>query len=284
MNDNSLDLQDYLDATSDASKRTRTVLIVLVAASVLSLAGFLNSLKASWMLSRLHNIQVPESEYVVDKLGFETKNADDKRYLEFYAAVSRAYVESAFTIRVPFFGFSFDVNDLGLISGLGFTVILVLLRFSIRSEIVSLKLSFKAAAAEAKKDPTRLALFYDLLAMRQVLTMPHVEDSTKGWVEPGSLILQALSKLLCFVPAVIYTLVAFHDFSTLSIGGVLDRTRTIYLIGYTPIFLIVIFALSIWCFIRWRDIDKLWVKYWNEVKPTSAPYGGRHLEERGPLE
>jgi hypothetical protein len=270
MNDNSLDLQDYLDATSDASKRTRTVLIVLVAASLLSLAGFLNSLESGWMLSRLHKISDTKSVYVADKLGYPPSNADDKRYLEFYAAVSRAYVESAFTIRVPFFGFSFDVNDLGLLSGLGFMVILVLLRFSIRSEIVSLRLSFKAAAAEAKKDTAQFARFYDLLAMRQVLTMPHVEDQ-KGWAEHRPVVLQALSKGLCFVPTVIYTLVAFHDFSTLKIGGVLDPTRTIYLIGYTPIFLIIIFALSIWCFIRWRDIDKLWIKYWDDVRALPSP-------------
>jgi len=268
MKDTSLDLQDYLDATSDASKRTRTILIVLVAASVLAFAGYLNSLKASWMLSRLQKISNPQSEYVKEKLGFVPSNEDDKRYQEFYAAVSRAYVENAFTIRVPFFGFSFDVNDLGLLGGLGFTVILILLRFSIRSEIISLRLSFKAVEAEARKDPTQFALFYDLLAMRQVLTMPHVEDPEKEWVSHRPLVLQVVYKWLCFVPAVVYTLVAFHDFSTLDIGDVLDHGRTQWLIGYTIFFLIVIIALSIWCFVKWRRVDNLWRGYWNDVQAT----------------
>ncbi|HEY0406603.1 MAG TPA: hypothetical protein VGC89_12805, partial [Pyrinomonadaceae bacterium] len=251
-----------------ASKRTRTILIVLVAASVLAFAGYLNSLKAGWMLSRLQKISNPQSEYVMDKLGYIPKDADDKRYLEFYSAVSRAYVENAFTIRVPFFGFSFDVNDLGLLGGLGFIVILALLRFSIRSEIVSLRLSFKAVAAEARKDPTQIALFYDLLAMRQVLTMPHVEDSERGWIAHRPLILQVVSKWLCFVPTLVYTFVAFHDFSTLDIGDVLDHKRTQFLVGYTIFFLIVIIALSVWCFVKWRYIDELWRGYWNDIQAT----------------
>lgn len=271
MNDNSLDLQDYLDATSDASKRTRTVLIVLVAASVLAFAGFLNSLRASWMVSRIHKISNPQSEYVVEKLGYTPKDEKDPRYEEFYTSVVKSYVDNAFTVRVPFFGFSFDVNDLGLLGGLGFIVILALLRFSIRSEIVSLRLSFKAVAAESKKDPSQLAVFYDLLAMRQVLTMPYVEDSEKKWSAHRPWILQLISKLLCFVPVLVYTCVAWHDFKTLDIGDVLDHQRTQVLIGYTLFFWSAIFGLSIWCFVKWRRVDWLWGEYWKDVQALSGP-------------
>lgn len=109
MKDHSLNLQDYLDATSDSAKRTRTVLVALVVACVLAFAGFLNSLGGSWMLSRVHSFSDPKSEYVVNKLGFTPVSEQDDRYKEFYTAVVRAYVDNAFTIRVPFFGFTFDV-------------------------------------------------------------------------------------------------------------------------------------------------------------------------------
>ena len=54
----------------------------------------------------------------------------------------RTYVDS-WVIRVPFFGFSFDVNDLGFIGGIGFVIILVCFRLCLSREIDNLRLSFE---------------------------------------------------------------------------------------------------------------------------------------------
>jgi hypothetical protein len=43
------DIADYLNASSDASKRIGTVSIILVVETVLLFAGFLNSQQTSWM-------------------------------------------------------------------------------------------------------------------------------------------------------------------------------------------------------------------------------------------
>lgn len=263
MPDHSLDLQDYLEATSDAAKRTRTVLIALVVGAVLTVAGLLNSLGASWMLARVHDFRNPQAPYVESKLGYQPKDENDPRYQQFYTALARSYVENAFTVRVPFFGFTFDVNDLGLLAGLGFIVILLLLRFSLRSEIISLRLSFKAVADAA--DVKKLATFYDLLAMRQVLTMPHVEVPSENWASRTNRILRVTAKSLCFVPAIVYTFVALHDYSTLGIGIELSKPRTDILKLYTVCFWLIIVALGVWCFRRWLEIDRLWERYWTTV-------------------
>jgi hypothetical protein len=266
MSKDSLDLQDFLDATSDSSKRSRTIMIVLVVACVLALVGFLNSLLTGWMLQRLQIVSNPENPYVAKKLGTSV-SINDERYKSFHSAVARGYVENALTVRVPFFGVAFDINDLGLLGGFGFITVLTLLRFSIRTEIVSLRLAFKAATKAAKDDPHQLETFYDLLAMRQVLTLPHMEDKDIKWVANRSLILRYIPKLICFLPVVVYSLVAGHDYMTQDVGSAISPEHTEILLIYTGVFWVLILALSIWCFLKLIKIDNIWDEYWLKIHP-----------------
>src|SRR5687768_16169060 len=102
-----LDIQDYLDATSDAAKRTRTASITVVVASVLVFAGLLNSLQNSWMHQRLKASNDIRSPYVAGKIGnAPTAPVTDPswqayhyRYKEFYSALIRTYVDSSYVIR-----------------------------------------------------------------------------------------------------------------------------------------------------------------------------------------
>src|SRR5258708_1318921 len=123
-----LNLQDYLDATGESAQRARTTSIALVVASVVLFAGLLNSIQNSWMIDRLTAFQFPESSYVTAKAGAFHPPSDTgfaamayrERYTQLYGALARVYVESAFVVRVPFFGITIDVNDLGLIGGIAF--------------------------------------------------------------------------------------------------------------------------------------------------------------------
>jgi hypothetical protein len=243
-------------------------MILLVVACVLALVGFVNSLRSGWMLERLQKVSDPNNAYVVEKLGKPDLKDTDARYNNFHAAISRGYVENALTVRVPFFGVAFDINDLGLLGGFGFIVVLTLLRFSIRTEIVSLRLAFKAATKAAEDDRKQLETFYDLLAMRQVLTLPHMEDRDIEWVANRSLILRAIPKLICFLPIVVYSLVAGHDYVTRDIGNAINPLHTKILLTYTGLFWAVILALSIWCFLKLRKIDSVWEEYWLKVSPS----------------
>ena len=217
-----LDIQDYLNATSDAARRARSTSITLVVASVLVFSGLLNSLQHSWMLQRIHASNGMYTPYVVDKIGRppdsrdpEAMKAYQTRYQEFYSALMRTYVDSSYVIRVPFFGFRVDANDLGLIGGVAFAVILVMLRFAISREVDNLKISFEEARALGQ-----LQEFYTLLAMRQVFTIPasrHINRTP---------FLMLVPKLFCFAPLVVHAAVTAHDFLTVGVGSILSDTHT----------------------------------------------------------
>lgn len=267
-----LDIQDYLDATSDAARRTRSASITVVVASVLLFAGLLNSLQNSWMHHRLQASNSIRSKYVAGKIGVAPDLpptdpewlAYQNRYKEFYSALIRTYVDSAYVIRVPFFGFRVDANDLGLLGGLAFVVILTILRFCVSREVDNLKTSFVEAERLG-----RLKDFYVLLAMRQVFTVPASESINRGrfliWVP----------KLFCFAPLTVHVAVMLHDFSTLDIGTVLNDTHTSILFGCELLLTLILLALTSMVVTRLRRVDQLWDSYWECVKPQVKGSGRR---------
>ena len=308
--DSSLKFQDYLDAAGDAAKRTRTVTIVLVVASVLAFVGLLNSLPDGWIVERLKTLSkagvalnkppdtIMDTEdtrsiaYLEEKIGPKPpryKDDEDKKnnieteqykqykdqYKELYIAMVRIYADNTFTIRVPFFGIGFDINYLGLLSGLGFVIILILFRFSITRELDNLKLSFEVA-----KKRTSLWEFYHLLAMRQVLTIPPVETEreSKFWafipkVIPKVIpkILAFIPKVICFLPLLVYAAVTWNDIRTSpQIGENISEALTKSVLIEDYIFLLFILLLTIACYIRWCQVDKVWEDYWNKAKKEKA--------------
>lgn len=332
--DSTRSLEDYLlTAATEASNRTRTIMLAMIVASVLALVSFLNTMNfkvswlkskrdksnasmelKSWKLARLERIGDPESEYVRGKIcppdkpcnlrkksppsptgaqqqsqaaeaqttpeGLVTNEDADLRYRQFYAAAARDYIDNAFTVRVPFFGVAFDVNDLGLLMGIGFVAILLLLRFSIRSEIISLRVSFKSAR---DRSPEALKAFYDLLAMRQVFTLPRLKDeklssSHHGREEWSShdpswnvWVLRFTHKLICALPFLVYSVVTWHDLlSTREIGKSIDPDHLWVLGIYTISLEAIIFGLTLWCLWKLLEIDLIWDSYWSEVSSEGA--------------
>lgn len=270
--DDVLEIQDYLDATSDASKRTRVVTIVLVVASVLVLMGLLNSLQSHWMLRRMVALGNIHGQYTQSKLGPYPSRQDfqdesifmkaeglyEQRYKDLYSAVARAYVENSLVIRVPFFGFSFDVNDLGLLGGISFLVILGCFRFCISREVDNLRLSFHEAHRLE-----RMQEFYNLLAMRQVFTVPHTPYINR------TLFLKITPKLICWFPLLVHLSVTLNDFLTAWIGRELQNFRFTLLISseFLIAFLLIILAATVTN--RMRRLDELWDQAWEEVKKSA---------------
>src|SRR5579871_3069223 len=56
--------------------------------------------------------------------------------------LDKVNVENSDLIHVPFFGLSFDINDLGMLSGITFVIVLIWLRLSLESELRSVRIIF----------------------------------------------------------------------------------------------------------------------------------------------
>jgi hypothetical protein len=111
-------------------------------------------------------------------------NEEIQKLNSLYDTMQKSASEVKYTVRVPFFGIAFDINDIGILGGFSLWVILVLLRISLRHQIISLRIGFKEAfACDQEKD------FYQILAARQVFVFPPLSDPKQsaevsfGWIE-----------------------------------------------------------------------------------------------------
>lgn len=278
--DKSLTLKDYLETATEASKRTRSITIIMVVASVLLMVSVLNSWDKGWMSLRLDALRHTTSKYTLEKfpllckcdlqvqansqsrelcadlgkkhsvkdlywnieridgelnvLGKELSDLnrragqppeiqcetvlekpdarqpqickeiwgkenevrakqterqkvcdeENKRLATFHDTYLRSVADTKYSVRLPFFGVALDVNDIGLLGGVSLLIILILLRLSLRSQIVSLRIGFKAA-----RDSGHARWFYEILATRQMFVFPFLMDQYQsasvavGWTE-----------------------------------------------------------------------------------------------------
>ena len=260
--DTKLTLQNYLEAAGESSQRTRFVIIIIAVASILTFAGLLNSLENTWMLQRVRAIANPDTseKYILHKL--PNLDPNDKESIKsardkFYDAAVKSYVDNSYNIHVPFLGITFDVNDLGLIGGLGFIILLILFRLSLSRELDNLRLLFEQAKANKE-----LRIFYNLLAMRQVLSVPHMESRDKE----GGRGLAIVPKIISILPLIMLTVILGNDLRTYSAGDILSHwhTMVLYILGSALWTLVMILTIS--CIGVWLKIDATWNKYWGEVQ------------------
>ncbi len=259
-----VEIQDYLDATSDATRRTRSVAITMVITSVLILGALINSLQHQWMLERVHTFYDPKSDYVKSKLlpfkmrsGFQSYDANYmEKYRIFYEALTKSYVENGLSVKVPLFGFSIDVNDLGLLGGMAFVVILVMYRFSLSREIENLRIAMDKAGKFGQ-----LCEFYEVLAMRQVFTVPPSRTLKKP-----SKVLTWTPKLICFLPLMVHVAVSIHDFDTFWVGRAIAETHNLINQGLETFLFVFILIFTIMAAIRLRRIDAIWKDWWDQIQ------------------
>lgn len=270
-----LGIRDYLEASTDASTRTRTITIVLAVASILAATALLNSLQSQWMHGRMLRLGDLHSDYAKSKLGpYPEKSPSisdeaykhavqlyETRYLDLCSAVEKAYVDASFSVRAPFLGFVFDVNDLGLVSGIGFLVILGCYRFFLSREIDNLRLSFQQAKNIGEREVRE---FYVLLAMRQVFTVPQTEYINR------SLFLSIAPKLLTWCPLLVYVSITVHDFLTANIGGNINRTRNEILLVSEIVFSFLLLWLSYSVTTRLLRMDQEWDKWWPHLRKGTS--------------
>lgn len=263
-----LELRDYLEAARLASDRARTVTVVLVVASVINLIGMLNALDHAWMERRLLQSATPASDYVsgligpppvlhsgeTDKEFAHAREIYESHYHELYAAFTKAFVDSGFGVRVPLFGVTIDTNDLGAFGGFALLVILFMFDYSTRREHQNLKVAFECAMVEGA-----LPMFYDLLAMHQLLTVPLREAGRKRELSA------ALPKLICLLPLIVQAVEVATDLQSNPTGNALDPLHNTILVCVETFCFLLMMPLSYWTLRRLYDVDRTW-DTWAKVR------------------
>ena len=252
--DDTLNMRDYLDAATGASTRTRAMAITIVVASVLIFGGFLNSLQHNWMLQRVRKAADPASGYFEKKFPNIEPSALETTRDQFKDALLKAYVDNTYTIRVPFFAITFDVNDLSLLGGIAFLILLILFWLSLSRELDNLVLSFEKA-----KNANKLAVFYDLVSMGQVLATP-----PKSNKEPTKLF--TIPKVLSVLPLTVLTLILGNDFMTYDLGAIISITHTEVLYVFSSALWISVLILTILCIKANRNMETAWRKYYPNAR------------------
>jgi hypothetical protein len=281
------EIKQYIEGVTSASDRVRFVLIVMITASILSFSAFWNSRASGWVSQRLHLAKVGLQLCAPAPNGLQTFGDADGPQFRDNARISklppedvklvglaqsfyeRRHYHSCDNLRnavrefdkteseniefihVPFFGFGFDVNDLGMFSGIAFVVMLMWLRLSMESELRCVQVAFTQAKLDTEthhngsvKHPA-LSETYRLLGMYQVFT--RVETVTNETTDHEKV---GLARHLAWWPGFILAWLLL-----LALPGI-DIARAIYIylilhkrpidwsLGVIPIDLLIVWIVS----------------------------------------
>lgn len=272
--------------------RTRYVLIIIIVASILAFISVWNSVQFSWI-----NLRLEKASYALKYRAWDIKNKDSlktpeerERYDDVRLFLSaRELTDSAsigklkdalynlqineiIHIRVPFFGIVFDINDLSLLGGFTFVVLLLWYRFSLLRERNNLNDTLDIADLMGDG-----AVCFDLLSMQQVLTIPFNASDDKYKPEQsdarfyeligrldynnGLRFINRVPKLLHWLPVFIYTFAIVYDMFTSKYGLSISGWRTYSSYGVSLLLLFIIFQLTVKCTKHFIELDLVWEKH-----------------------
>jgi hypothetical protein len=170
-----------------------------------------------------------------------------------------ARVEYVALVRIPFFGIVFDVNDLGLLGGFTFVVVLMWFRFSLWREYNNLRTTFREVKSE------HLKICYMTLAMNQVLTVPPALSQNQPREKPWGTVV----RLLYFLPVIIQLTIFLYDCYSFEDGRLVNEFNTIFGISVSLCFLVLSGMLTYWCYHLSDEIDKEWDKAFDKLQKQS---------------
>jgi hypothetical protein len=124
-------------------------------------------------------------------------------------ALDASYVSP---VQIPIFNIPVDIDDLSMLGGVAFIVLMLLLRISITRELMNLRCAFRLAG----DDLTKSKCVYELVSMGQMLTVPqqHGVTNEKFWT--------FLFKFLMLVPLTVQMFTVYVNATTFQQGWQVD--------------------------------------------------------------
>jgi hypothetical protein len=171
--------------------------------------------------------------------------------------------QSSYLIRLPFFGISFEINDLGFLGGATFTVMLIWFRLSLWNEANNLQFIVLNTS-------NRFIQFaYHNLAMQQVLTIPPSFWRKEDVRRSHDLVVPLLSaqpsawvpKILYLLPVTIHFVILAYDLYSVKVGWTISQGMTASGLTLTAVLFAINCYLTRVCFTLANKIDDIWSKF-----------------------
>jgi len=205
---------------------------------------------------RLKANEIPKPNFDVEFMtkyyGKDALGMDNLRLM--YLACWLIEARDIRSFKMPFFDVSFDINDLGFIGGLGFSIILLIFYLSLIRGRENIKIAFKASELKFDENYKKRRQFYYLLSMNQLIIMPHIMN------KKGKRYLKILPlTLLCF-PFIFSFCVFINDIQTSKYGANFSVFMTDFEYFMSSFFLVVIIIFTVICIWELYLVDQLWKK------------------------
>lgn len=265
----SWETQKALDEAEEASDRSRRSLFILLVISILVAMAVWNSRLTGWSVRRWEVAQERERQLHATQGASKLPDGVDQRQAASDADVQQKVIaERVRFVSVPVLGFGFDVNDLAIVGGVSFVLLLIWFHFSIGRERLNVDELFRRARSEGA---TALRDTYSLLSMTQVLSTPPHPNGHLGssW---GLLV-----PFLFWTPTVVQASVVIHDVMTEHRGLPLSVTWTDATKWMGIVCLGLMVKLTTDCWGYSARLRSLWHQTFREVHGTPQ-YFATHLQ------
>lgn len=164
-------------------------------------------------------------------------------------------------VSIPVLGVVFDINDLSLISGVTFVILLSWFHFALRRQNKNIRHVFyiaEQADLSEREDPVNcLSAAYFLLAMTQVLTIPPSSPAEIG----KQTFLRRVSRLpsiIMWTAVIAQFAVVADDFMTMDPGNTLNPTVNYVETGLATALLIYLVIRTSECYRYMTDTQSVW--------------------------
>jgi hypothetical protein len=268
-------LGKYLDAAAASSTRSRSILVLMIVASIVIFSASWNSRGGSWLRSRIDCIDAAEQvvdcvrkgtcvpkDFVQLRNGYNETRAREcinhykidssQEAKQMHEDLRHFLIENVLTIHAPFFGLTIDVNDLGILGGFTFVVLLLWYQFARWQEWRNLKRVFASVPDAHRRDA------YLALSMCQVLTVPPELDAKSGDKASWQATLSSVVVLLILLPFCVEVVVLGQNLVTMKFGSILSNKNAWIVLIASFVFTSFTLSLSIRAIKIGFDIRRTW--------------------------
>lgn len=276
-------LLEYIRTARGSALPPRVLLFVVVLMSIVAFFSGWNSRPSAWPTARIRAIrsaceilecnrpakEVPTEDLqkylaIRETAGISTQ--EDKEHLkEILHTLETARTENIRTVRIPFLGVTFDINDLGLFSGVAFVLGLTMFRYSLHRELQNIQLAFGRAEQLDRLNPDspffHQAHCFDLMSMGQVAQVPP-SRATSGATPTHW---RHATKVGLFLPLLVQLYLLINDLSTYRQGMAMSTNATLFVLIGSTACLLLVGALTYSAGGVWLTIEKEWRTKWNEL-------------------